>query len=246
MKKVFKKNQVIITTLALMIAVAGYLNFAGRQHREASADGEGTAQVQGDALDISEADSEAAVNDQGEGYDILVANEEEGDELLPSQEPQTSETAPPAVASAEDQDQQAQTSDDAGIREGTPGEAVLTASGVVEAARYNREQVRSESRGTLQEMIDNQNLTQEQKQQAVDAMLEMTRNGELEMAAETLLEAKGFTDVMVNITETSVDVVVNEEDLTDAKLAQIEDVVVRKTGADTSQVVITPVHGKEQ
>ena len=28
MKKIFKKNQVIITSLAILIAVAGYLNFA--------------------------------------------------------------------------------------------------------------------------------------------------------------------------------------------------------------------------
>ena len=29
MKRVFKKNQIIITTLAIMIAIAGYLNFSG-------------------------------------------------------------------------------------------------------------------------------------------------------------------------------------------------------------------------
>lgn len=30
MKKVFKKNQVIIAALAVMIAVAGYLNYSGK------------------------------------------------------------------------------------------------------------------------------------------------------------------------------------------------------------------------
>lgn len=30
MKRIFKKNQIIITTLAIMIAVAGYLNYSGR------------------------------------------------------------------------------------------------------------------------------------------------------------------------------------------------------------------------
>ena len=43
MKKVFKKNQIIITALALMIAVAGYLQYTGSQSdsdvaKEASAD----------------------------------------------------------------------------------------------------------------------------------------------------------------------------------------------------------------
>lgn len=31
MKKIFKKNQLIITSLAIMIAVAGYLNFSGEE-----------------------------------------------------------------------------------------------------------------------------------------------------------------------------------------------------------------------
>ena len=29
MKHIFKKNQIVITTLAVMIAVAGYLNYSG-------------------------------------------------------------------------------------------------------------------------------------------------------------------------------------------------------------------------
>ena len=34
MKKIFKKNQMMIVALALMIAVAGYLNFAGKNIEE--------------------------------------------------------------------------------------------------------------------------------------------------------------------------------------------------------------------
>ena len=30
MKRIFKKNQIIITTLAIMIAIAGYLNYSGK------------------------------------------------------------------------------------------------------------------------------------------------------------------------------------------------------------------------
>ena len=37
MKKLFRRNQIIITTLAIMIAAAGYLNYAGKQELEAGA-----------------------------------------------------------------------------------------------------------------------------------------------------------------------------------------------------------------
>lgn len=32
-KKIFRRNQIIITTLAVMIAAAGYLNYAGKARR---------------------------------------------------------------------------------------------------------------------------------------------------------------------------------------------------------------------
>ena len=44
MKKLFRRNQIIITTLAIMIAAAGYLNYAGKRELEASA-GDGIYQA---------------------------------------------------------------------------------------------------------------------------------------------------------------------------------------------------------
>ena len=35
MKRLFRRNQIIITTLAVMIAAAGYLNYAGKRDLEA-------------------------------------------------------------------------------------------------------------------------------------------------------------------------------------------------------------------
>ena len=58
MKKIFRKNQLVITALALMIAVAGYFSYMnnnmedGQVTAEASADA-GTVQ---DTYDISEED----------------------------------------------------------------------------------------------------------------------------------------------------------------------------------------------
>ncbi len=121
----------------------------------------------------------------------------------------------------------------------------MTTTGVVATARLNREQVRSKNQELLQQIIDNSALTSEQKEEAVSSMVQLTQNAELEAATESLLAAKGFTDVLVSITDTSVDVVVNEADLTDAKRAQIEDIVKRKTGSEGSNIVIMPVQEEQ-
>ena len=39
MKKVFKKNQIVIAVLAVMIAAAGYLNYSGKIFGSNSRDG---------------------------------------------------------------------------------------------------------------------------------------------------------------------------------------------------------------
>ena len=203
MKKVIKRNQVIITSLAILIAVAGYLNFAdvdlGFRDKEASADS-------------------SSILDQVD-YDI-------SDES--------------ALVEENSQNNLSDTADDTDTT--TPGEAVLTgASGFAAQAKLSREQVRSQSKADLQEIINNADIDDEQKQTAINTMVEMTEVSEKEAAAEMLLEAKGFENTVVNLTGETADVVVPEADLEDAKRAQIEDIIKRKTGIAAENIVITPL-----
>ena len=72
-------------------------------------------------------------------------------------------------------------------------------------------------------------------------MITLTDIAEKESNAEMMLEAKGFTDVVVSISEDACDVVLNMGDVTDAKRAQVEDIVKRKTGVAAENIVITPI-----
>lgn len=93
-----------------------------------------------------------------------------------------------------------------------------------------REQVRAKNKESLQEIIDNDKLSEEQKSDAVAQMVAMTDLMEKEVAAETLLASKGFSEAVVSLSEDSADVVVNAKELSDASRAQIEDIITRKTG----------------
>lgn len=206
MKKIMKKNQVIITSLAILIAVAGYLNFAdvnlGSKDKEASTDS--SSILEDVDYDISE---ETALL------------EENGEEIG---EPLAQDT-------------------------GTPGEAVLTgASSFAAQAKLSREQVRSQNKAELQEIISSEEIGDEQKQTAVNTMVAMTELTEKEAAAELLLEAKGFSDVIVNLTGETADIVVPDSALEEAKLAQIEDIVKRKTGIAEENIVITPLSQSDE
>ncbi len=153
-----------------------------------------------------------------------------------------------ASADGEIKSQDSETEGEEG-QEGTPGEAVLTsgeANAVVAQAKMTREQVRAKNKETLQQIIDNKELSNEQKKDAVSQMVKVTEMSEKEAAAETLLASKGFTDAVVSISDESTDVVVNAKDLNEASRAQITDIVTRKTGVSAESVVINPINDQEK
>ena len=125
---------------------------------------------------------------------------------------------------AEGEAKEAKTEDNDQV-DGNPGEAVLTngsVSALVAQAKVNREQVRAKNKETLQAIIDNADIAEDQKADAVAQMVEMTQRAEQEVAIETLLASKGFQDAVVSLTEESADVVVDVADLSDAKQGHLQ------------------------
>ena len=93
----------------------------------------------------------------------------------------------------------------------------------------------------LNEMLNNEKLDTEKKNEVTTAMLQIQQRIEKETAAESMIEAKGFKEVYVRIDDDTVDVVVDKAELTDAEVAQIEDIVKRKTGVSADKIRITPL-----
>lgn len=217
MKKIAKKNQIVIATLAVMIAAAGYMNYSGKLFQNKTKTQETNSELANkELLDISDEDASVSSGDM---------KSQEGD-------------------SGSGADSNAGSTDDGSV-DGTPGEAVLTngsVSSVVSQAKVSREQVRSKNKETLQNIIDNKNLSAEEKEKAVNQMVQMTETAEKESAAESLLAAKGFHNSVVSITDDQADVIVGASELSDANRAQIEDIVTRKTGVAAQNIVINPVN----
>jgi stage III sporulation protein AH len=239
-KNIFKKNQVVITALAIMIAVAGYLSYSGTKLNEVGKSKEAANQKVESA--IKEVTEENVLSENSTEQETTT---ETDGELLTPTDANVLGDIESLDLDISDEDLSAENSD----AEGTPGEAVLanTAGNTVFSAqaKLSREQVRAKNKETLLEVINNANITDDQKQNAINSMIEMTDIAEKEAAAEMLLEAKGFMDVVVNITDDTVDVVVNMAEVTDAGRAQIEDIVKRKTSVPAEKIVITPVTVEE-
>jgi len=108
-------------------------------------------------------------------------------------------------------------------------------------AKLDREQSRARERATLTELINNVNLDKYQRQATAESMLGIQSRIERESAAESLIEAKGFAEAYVRIDDNYVDVIVSKSELTEYEIAQIEDIVRRKTGFESSAIRIAPL-----
>lgn len=111
MKKIAKKNQIVIATLAVMIAAAGYMNYSGKLFPGKTKTQETNSELANkELLDISDEDTSVSSGD------------------IKSQDGDTGST-----------DGNASSTDDGSV-DGTPGEAVL-ANGTIIQTNIRKEQI---------------------------------------------------------------------------------------------------------
>jgi len=233
---VLKRNQVIITALVLMIAVAGYLSWSdSRSENNIGFHTNGQNEIDALIPDLS-----TLVGNFPDGYSGMM-----GGPIATTHNPAIAVYGDddPTWPLLSDIDLESQGQGEESVTEA--GEAIFvntsSSSSFFVQARLTREQSRSGQRVTLNEIINNPNVDVTQRAEAADAMLEIQRRIEREAAAESLIEAKGFNETYVRINDSSVDVIVSRDTLSEADLAQIMDIIKRKTGMSETQIHISPM-----
>lgn len=261
-KKLWKRNQIMITALALMIAIAGYLNFTGKQIDDEILFTTSAQFEEADASVVEETltDSSSVYDETTGLYDISMEDVEYYTEIESLDEDITisdAETLDEGVADATGDliqndevvmETGAEVADVAQVAqaegEEIPGEAVFTNTvSVTSLAEANllKEQTRAQNKQALMDIINNENISEAAKQEAVNSMIELTDLAQKETETLIMLEAKGFPEAVVSINGDSVDVCIGMNELTQAQIAQIEDIVKRKTGVAAENIIISPV-----
>ena len=194
MKKGSHKNQIIITTLALLLAVVGYISY---DNRDTFMNAKDVLSTEIEAVNGKADTKESKECEDTQASDEVALETDSTEEIL------------------------------------NAGETVLT------SASTEREQVRSKNKEALQKIIDDAGVSEAEKKSAVDAMVKLTENAQMEEDAQMMLEAKGFKNAVVSLSDECCDVIVGKDDVTDEKRAQIEDIIKRKTNIGASNIVIS-------
>lgn len=240
-----KRNQIIITVLVFMIAVAAYLNtqqpISSVNEQLAQAD---TVITEPEEVDFFEGyneqlllDNQNAVDDQNAVADETQVNlEEEATETLDDQIAMADATVTDTVSATITK--KAEETLDSNVPVSTSLEVDYFAE-----EKLLRDQSRAQQIDQLTEYVSNESIDQDIKAEAAANLIEIQERIEKETSAEALLKAKGFEEVYVRIDDDTVDVVVNKAELTDTDIAQIEEIVNRKTGYSVGKINITPLNG---
>ena len=228
-KKIMKKNQVVLLALALMLMTAGYMNYTNNHENEnmlLASLGDAqlvSANVVNDANIINEVNNEELENYINEenttketvetnannvDSNLIVTNETNTEEIAKNEEVQETSTKP------EDND-------------------YFTRS------KLERETMYSQMLETYTKILENGNISSEQKDIAENEIKNINNTKNAIMIAENLLATKGFENVVIFVNSPSVNVVVKKENLETEDVAQIQNIVQRELNTDIENIHIT-------
>ncbi len=120
-----------------------------------------------------------------------------------------------------------------------PGEAVAVSgeNNYFLKVKNDREIIRSKATELLRSILDDKTSSQESKTKAENAIINMANEMDTEVKIESLLNAKGFKENVVFISNGSVTVTVKSDKLSSEDMAKINDIVFEINGNNNIKIV---------
>lgn len=120
-------------------------------------------------------------------------------------------------------------------KDGEDGEAYFA------EAKMTRTKTRDEASAVLKTMLEEADLTPDQKTELTLKATDLSKAIETEGKIENLVKAKGFAECMVYYDTERVDVIIKTNGLLSNEVAQIKDIVVRETSVPDKNISIVEV-----
>ncbi len=216
MKNILKKNQVIISAIAIMLIAAGYMNY--------------TANTK-DAL-------EASVLADTEAYAQL------GDATLVSANVTDNTTIGTAISTNTENTENIENSENTGNTENTENTEVTQTSSsssdeYFTESRLEREKMYSQMLESYQNILENSQISETQKEISQNEIKNINDTKNAIMIAENLIKNKGFEDVVIFVNGESISVIIKGAEITPEQIAQIQNIVSRELSAEVDNIHIS-------
>ena len=223
--KFFKKNQVIISVIALMLMAAGYLNFTNN-----GSDFNKTAET-GSLIDSEQM---AAIGDaQLVSTKPAEANEIKDENLNATEE----NTIKNEIDSNENSNKEAESKQENNTIE-TNTKTVTTSEYFTES-RLEREKMYSQMIETYQKILEKSGISESQKSTAQSEIKKINEQKNAIMITENLIKNKGFEDLIIFVNNASINVIIKSKKLEAEQIAQVQNIITRELNSKIENIHIS-------
>lgn len=230
--KVFKKNQIIIYVIALILMTVGYLNYTNKTEELNSV--ETTLQMENDDSSLVAGIGDAKlVSSNDVTSENNTTNTTASETNTTSEETATNETnTTNASLQEENTENQTETQE-------TSNNQTVTQDDYFEKSKLERDTMYSQMIETYENILNSTNAQETQKQSATDEIKKINDTKNSIMICENLIKTKGFEKSVIFVNDASISIIVGATNITEEEVAQIQNIISREMGAGIENIHIS-------
>ena len=221
---IFKKNQIIIYVIAIMLVAAAYLNFTTQEQPEAvqtSSIEENTTEREniGDAQLVNSNDivAENSTTEQNTNNNSNIAN-------------QTSNNTANGTANNTNNNT---------VETNATNNNNTTSDDYFVKSKLERDTMYSQMLETYQKILDSTTALETQKQSASEEIKKINNTKNSIMICENLITTKGFNNNIIFVNGDSISVIIESDELKQEEIAQIQNIIAREMNAEIENIHIS-------
>lgn len=221
MKKLLKRNQVIIYVIAIMLMTAGYLNYTTNQ------DGSLETSMQMEAKD------DIALADVGDAT-LVSSNDILGGDTTETNMTNTTENElSNSIISTDSQNISTNETQETSTTASSNKDDYFTKS------KLERDTMYSQMIETYEKVLNSSNSLETQKQTATQEITKINETKNSIMICENLIKTKGFENCIVFVNGESVSVIIDVSEIKQEEVAQIQNIVSRELKSSIENIHIS-------
>lgn len=232
MKQILKKNQIIISVIAIMLIAAGYMNYTSNEKQSL------------ETAVLTDSEKYAGIGDAT----LVSANVADNNDLVNNDETQNTDNENNDTSKNEDKkdeiksnEQNTETTENAVQNEINTSTTVTENSGNQYFAelRLERDKMYSQMLESYQKILSNSQISETQKEISENEIKKINDTRNAIMIAENLIKNKGFQDLIIFINGDSISIIVKAKELKEEQIAQIQNIISRELKGEIENIHIS-------
>ena len=230
--KIFKKNQIVIYVIALMLVTAGYLNYMTNDNNSDSSVETSIQMESNDDTELANIGDAKLVNSN----DVLLNNNSnENNSENTSQISENNTTNENKVNSIQNNTENITKQQNGTIQTN----ATNSLDDYFTKSKLERDTMYSQMLETYEKVINSSNSLETQKQTATQEITKINETKNSIMICENLIKTKGFDNSVIFVNGKSVNVIIGASEIKQEEIAQIQNIISREMNVQIENIHIT-------